>query len=52
MLMDFKLDKQVFGGPGVDLVVGGGRPYGKIVLDYIHEIRIEMRIRHDDKVGG
>ena len=48
----FKLGEQVFNDPGVDLLVGVGSPYGKIVLDDIHEIIIERRRRYDDKVGG
>ena len=52
ILMEFKLGKQVFDDPGVDLIVGGGSPYGRSVSDDIHESRMESRRRHDDKVGG
>ena len=52
MLVGFKLGEQFFGDPGVDLVVGGGSPYGRIVSDDIHEIIIYRRMRYDDKFGG
>ena len=52
MLVGFKLDEQVFDDPGVDLVVGGGSHYCQSVSDEIHEIRIEISRRHDDKVSG
>ena len=48
----FKLGDQVFDNTGVDPVVGRGGPYGQIVLGDIHEIKIEMRSRHDNKAGG
>ena len=50
--MGFKLGEQVFGDPGVDLIVVGGSPYRRSVSGDIHEIRIYSRRRHDDKVGG
>ena len=52
ILMGFKLGEQVFDDPGVDLIVGGGSPYGRSVSHDIHESRIESRRRHDDKFGG
>ena len=48
--MGFKLGKHVFDDPGVELIVGGGSPYGQGVSYDIREIRIEMRRRHDDNV--
>ena len=52
LLMGFKLGEQVFDDTGVDPVVGRGGPYGQIVLGDIHERKIEMRSRHDNKAGG
>ena len=52
MLVGFKLVEQVFDDPGVNPVVGGGRPYGGSVLDDIRESKIEKRRRHDNRVGG
>ena len=52
MMVGFKLDGQVFDDPGVDPVSGGGIPYGQSVEYEIHESRIDIRRRHDDKVGG
>ena len=52
MLVGFKLGEQVFDDPGLDPVSGGGSPYGRCVLDDIHESITDRRSRHDDKVGG
>ena len=40
MLVGFKIDEQVFDDTGFNLIVGGGSPYGRSVLDDIHEIII------------
>ena len=50
--MDVKLGEKVFGYPEVELVVGVGIPYGRRVLDDIHDIRKKSSRRHDNKVGG
>ena len=47
MLVGFKLGEQVFDDPGVDLMVGGGSPFNWSVSDYIHDIRIDRRKRHE-----
>ena len=52
MLVGLKLGEQVLNDPGVDLVVWGGSPYGRSVLDETHESRIDRRMRYDDKASG
>ena len=50
MLVGFKLGQKAFFDTVVDPVVGGEIPYGRIVLDEIHKIKIERRTMHGDKV--
>ena len=52
MMVGFKLGEQVFDDPGVDPIVGVGSPYGRSVLDDIHQRKIYRRSRFDDKVSG
>ena len=52
MLVVLKLSKQGFNDTGVDLVVGGGIPYGRSVSDDIDEIIIKRIKGHDDNFGG
>ena len=49
LLVGFKISNQVFDYHRLDLVAGGGSPYGRRVLDDIHESIIRMRSRYDDK---
>ena len=52
MLVGFKLGEQVFDYPWLESVVWGGRPYGRSILDDIHEIKIDRIGMRDDKVGA